>query len=58
MTVPRTSSVLGKIVIFLCTGKNIQVLVFDNWHPLKTCDYLKRLDFVNNKAIVCFEKIK
>ena len=32
--VSRTSSPLGKIVIFLYTGIIIQVLDFDNWHPL------------------------
>ena len=32
----RISSLLGKIVIFLYTGKIIQVLVFDNWHPLNS----------------------
>ena len=33
--VSRISSPLGKIVIFLYTGKIIQVLDFNNWHPLK-----------------------
>ena len=32
--VSRISSLLGKIVIFLYTGKIIQVLDFNNWHPL------------------------
>ena len=36
--VPRISSLLGKIVIFLYTGKIIQVLDFNNWHPLKSSE--------------------
>ena len=32
--VSKISSFLGKIVIFLYTGKIIQVLDFNNWHPL------------------------
>ena len=44
--VSRISSLLGKIVIFLYTGKIIQVLDFNNWHPLNEVILCKRAKLV------------
>ena len=39
----RISRLHGKIVFFLYTGKNMQVLDFNNWHPLKAFEFILHL---------------
>ena len=43
---------------FLCIGKNIQVLVFGNWHPLKHPTKHRLFDDIYNVLHISSESIQ